>query len=377
MKYLKILLSLVILFSFSCKTPNKVTNVSRFGNVSKLKFSPSSQKIKTKNGLIVRFTPVSADTLNQKFRKLVQTSGKYKYSDVSTKVNKYVISDEKEESKEKSDLQKIIEGLNKYQAENDIPNGLIDLYISDLISEYGSEREKNNLLNKTIQNPYYINDKYLSVFELSINNPTGKKINLKLSDVKLYNEKEKLYIYPSENLKRYQKDIDNHFLIDRCNFPSSLTIYPNDTIISYLSTSPIEKKDGKLDVYITDNKAKFSTKYIERNIKKEINFAHLKTDITNNKIFAAYKNKNGDFTKLNIDDNDILIPKSIPIQKIHVLFYKKYRGKFHFEHKLNIKLNKYKKEDGVYKKLDLDNKGIIDGTKEKIEDSVYEWNFRK
>ncbi|MFW6046974.1 MAG: hypothetical protein ACOCP4_04225 [Candidatus Woesearchaeota archaeon] len=339
----------------SCQVTKKKTIVSTEGKSSTLNFKPENRDLTIKNGVTVSINPISADTVNPYFKYLSRQSGKYESSNISTYVEEFIKrKGADEDSQEMSLMYKILKAAEKYCNKNDIPTKIKDLLIQDIIKTYGPRNYANESKKEFIVNPYFINGKYLSLFDLEFYNASDKKVTIDINELDVFADNSRLQIYTKDLLKSYLSNLNDKLLIDRCNFPDSLTIYPGDSVSTLVATSPIKSKDQVLNVYISGKKAKFETEYIINEISDEIVLNHLETDkYRGENIFAVYENNKGEYHKLLDKDYDILLPEIQSVKTIHVIVHKKERNKFYMEHKFNIDPSELKKENGTYDELDL------------------------
>lgn len=346
---------LIAMLIVSCQVQKKQTIISKEGNSSTLSFEPGKNTISIKKDVSVNIEPVSNDDYNSYFKYLSNQSGKYDYFDISFDIKEYIVQSESDEENEKlSNMYQIIDAASTYCDNNDIPSGIKELLIEDIVDSYGSASYAKKIKRTFKNNPYVINGRYLSLFKLDFYNGSDQKVTIDINQIDFYAGNTKLQVYSKTLLKTYYTNANERLLIDRCNFPDSLIIYPGDSVSTFIATSPLEQKNQNLNVYISNVKAEFVTKYIEHEVSDELVFNHMETDKhRGEKLFAVYETQNNNYAILPVKNYDILLANIMNVKKMHVIVYQFFGNTFYMTHKLNINPMEYKNSDGFYDNLNL------------------------
>ncbi|HYX09835.1 MAG TPA: hypothetical protein VE912_24105 [Bacteroidales bacterium] len=340
MKNLLFLSVLVILLFYSCSTQKDITTVSVSGVNTKLTFTPEYIQQKLSSGLEVYVKPISAEELNAEFGQLSLLSGQYNNQNLNTSHHDYVLTNN-EEKQTNNILEKGIEALHDTLLSNQITNDEINNIINKVIDIYGTKEEKEYYIKSVLKNPYFVKNKYLSIFKVELINRTDELVKTGLSNIDVLSGKEELKPYSNKDLKYYQSQYENDLLIDRLNLTEEINIYPRDTVIKYFATPPINVNSKILKLYFNDSVFSFKTDYQVDSIKNKFNYYRLHTTYDMYTILPIYRTNNGEFKELTVDNGDILVPEDILNQKIDIIVFKKYSSYFTFNGFFNLSVSDY------------------------------------
>lgn len=261
MKSLILLVSLIFVItpSFGQRKIKKLDVVEKGYNI-KINFNPIKDNF-VYNGLQFKITPISADELNAAFFEESNINGKFEYSYYYNSRTSYFLKKNKK-VQEKSDFEFLYSGLEwllendkiSDQEYNEIEKQLIFYYDED------TGEKKYNTEGIILSNPYYIKDKYLSVFKIEMSNPTNsnivfdKKINLHSGNT-IYNPLSKAFII-NELQKSNLLNVDKSLMLEKYNLPDSIAIPPNSQTTKYFAVAPIKYYNNLLEISIpeVDNK---------------------------------------------------------------------------------------------------------------------------
>ena len=212
--------------------------------------------LKLTSGLIIKVTPVNPPELDESFYKTILANGQLEYKNYEQSKNDYFIRKSKKKQKEeKSNTEMLLELAEILYERKTITE---EQYSSAKKSIENRNSEASPEIDANIpiaMNPYYLNKKYLSVFEITLENPTTKpilfdeEINILLGS-KLYSRystQEVLELYKVENINNFAKIS----LLTNENLPETILV-PSGVIFSkYICTAPIEYETGPLTLIIS------------------------------------------------------------------------------------------------------------------------------
>lgn len=251
------IISAVLLFPFifSCSTTKKNYKEvnQRFTNVT---FNPISLKHVIDDNVILTIKPINAASKNFESYLKAGQDGNYENENVS--INNLVKNTSNLSSREKKSLKAKLDALelinNKLRKgdlsiavanalKNSIVNGKNKIGTNGI--EISSLQETSDDFNSF--NPYKINYKYLSVFEIAIENGSNQIFNLSLKDFQLVSGNELLFPldinYFRDNLPLDSEKYKNAL---RYNLPNQIAITPKQKIIKYIATPAINKFNKSL-----------------------------------------------------------------------------------------------------------------------------------
>jgi hypothetical protein len=100
-------------------------------------------------------------------------------------------------------------------------------------------------------NPYKVNGKYLSVFQVTLKNTTSTVKKIRMSELLFNSGYEQLYPFETSYFdKLYQNDQEKLRIIYRLNMPEEMLVPPGKTVIKYVSVPSINPATKDLDVKI-------------------------------------------------------------------------------------------------------------------------------
>lgn len=212
--------------------------------------------LKLTSGLIIKVTPVNPPELDESFYKTILANGQLEYKNYEQSKNDYFIRKSKKRQKEeKSNTEMLLELAEILFERKTITE---EQYSSAKKSIENRNSEASTEIDAKIpiaMNPYYLNKKYLSVFEITLENPTTKpilfdeEINILLGS-KLYSRystQQVLELYKVENINNFSKIS----LLTNENLPETILVPSGVTFSKYICTAPIEYETGPLTLIIS------------------------------------------------------------------------------------------------------------------------------
>lgn len=248
----------IFLFISSCSSLKSLPDKTVDHRYSNLNFEPEEIAQETIPNFKITVEPIDASSLNALSTNAAMRVGDYEREIIDSYYE--LTNDENLSSNGKRVVEELIR-LTELTKEQISSNSISTSLGYDLIyrmwgntdqSKDGSE--VNVLVNKGNPsfNPYYIANNYMSVFKIEMNNKSDQVQSLDFENFQISSGSEILYPRSTEyfeetlqsNLKR-----ENAF---RFNFPETLNIAPNQAVIKYLATPPINSQEESLSVqYIT------------------------------------------------------------------------------------------------------------------------------
>lgn len=224
---------------------------------------------------------VDPAALNNYFYELDRLNGKLEYTVFDASREKFFIK-KKRKKRTKSDSEYLLEGLRWLLQSEKIDDDLYQKIYRDIIATYeDAEAEVETFEFKhEYYNPYFIGDKYLSLFELEITNKSSSSKRFKynveltadnnstlpLSDYEILDFINKyintgLYIEnftvtdnsASRIIESFEQNTYSKSLaLNRVNFKPDMVIPANQKVKKYLSMVPVDNANGKFDIHFID-----------------------------------------------------------------------------------------------------------------------------
>lgn len=304
-----------LLFSFffiSCGTQNKIVTYKK----QNLEFIPHVEEKSIANKLKIKIEPIDAQTINREAFESLGADGGYNTNLINSN------------GKEKNDQKAInlFKGIDMLLDDNKLPNHIGVMFKQMIYSLYaensrnwydGSEVDiinQNEIFSK--YNPYKINNKYLSLYKISISNDTEEIKLFNINDIQLSNQNQQLKPFKINYFENLYSDyIGKMIYIHKMNLPDEIRVLPGEKVNKIFSTPTIQNFD-ELKFSIVQNNIitdyNFKGKWqIEESIHKFEKYSILKIDkndlyiveLPNGIFFPITKNQfylNTDFKTKNI-----------------------------------------------------------------------------
>ncbi len=221
--------------------------------------------LKLNSGLIIKATPVNPPELDELFYEKSLANGQLQYRDYEQSRKDYFIKKKKnKEKEEKTNTEMLLELAEIFLEEKTLTENQYTKVKLGIENRKMDNNTEINLGVPLMSNPFYINKKYLSVYQLIIENPTTlpivfkEEINLLFGN-KLYSRyttQDVLELYEIDNISSYSKI---SLLINE-NLQENLLIPPGVAVSKYICTEPIKYEPGPLTLIISSSNS--STKAI-------------------------------------------------------------------------------------------------------------------
>ena len=362
----------LVLLLVSCISKKKLTTISVEENTENLKFYPNQISKTLKSGLLVEITPISADSLNTEFDRLTDMNGKYNFVSRNRSRQDELLSPVQNKSKEELRFEKAIKNLLDYCKEKDIddrvsnrlirdfiksngikieklsvPNKIVnnnrEALINEFIKLYGKKLGEMDLLKKIYKNPYLIKDKYLSVYKLKLINSTNKILKLSNSDIHIVSGNESLRVFNNNELIALNPNTEDQLLVLRKNLGSELTIYPGDSIVKYVSTTALDKRNTRLNIYVEDKAFQYSTKHSVKTKETKYVYHHIRLNnysFYNVNTFAYVLDRKGEVHNITVKGKYLLVPENFSGEKLIIFSYGEEFNRYSFGVKKDLDIDK-------------------------------------
>lgn len=257
MKHLFLLLSIIFLVysSFGQRKIKKLDVFEKGYNI-KINFEPVKNKF-TYNQAEFIITPISGDELNSFFLEESGINGRFEYSFYNNSRSSYFLKKNRK-IEVKSDFDFLNLGLEWLLENEIISEPEYEELFKKLTFYYNEKTAERSYFpdDVIIYNPYYIANRFLSVFKIEITNPTNsfltfdKEMLLQSGNV-IYSPLSKEQII-KELQRSNSMNVDKSLLLGKYNLQDTLVIPPISNFIKYFAVSPIKYYKNKLEISIPD-----------------------------------------------------------------------------------------------------------------------------
>lgn len=302
----------VFILNYNSFSQNKIKLVTTLeeGYSYKIIFSPKIDSYKS-DSLTVSISPISGDDLNGVFNSYTAINGKHNYSYFKSSRYSFFLQKNKKNknSKFKSDSEFLIDGLSWLLENDSINQSIYDEFIDIAFSNTNDESFSSNRNEVILNNPYYFNNTYLSIFKVTYENKSNHQITIPndfaiVSDQLLYKSLSNEAITHFLSLAgKYNIEMAKSLMY--FNHDNILQIPPDSKIIKYIAYIPI-KYSPILNIYSNSLKHNFSWGVVnEMNTYNEnLTFYELNLSINLGNIINA---SSKDFIILKSTDGNIFI----------------------------------------------------------------------
>jgi hypothetical protein len=124
------------------------------------------------------------------------------------------------------------------------------------------------------KNPYFRKGGYMSIFQLTVENHSGKNETVELEKLLIQNGNEQLYPYSTEKLLDYDYTDDQKSNLHRMNMPTKLIVPDGEMVVKFISTPPLNAKESVSVQYIVgDDVEKFDFRMEVEESKENTDYA--------------------------------------------------------------------------------------------------------
>jgi len=223
-------------------------------------FTPDSRKKEINNGVFIEITPIDAIELNERTYRSAMLTGNYERDIAHEHVDRDFDNLSRNEeiiyaNKIEADS-KIREMINDKEISSDLGNSLIErMWSNESVGRDGSEVKTVSGQHSTHEaNPFYHDQRYLSLFEVKIENTSGQIEEFDLGSFQVSSGDEILYPLSIEDFERRFKNnlikLENAY---RYNLPNYLRVSPGQSVKKILATPAIATDNSSVTVQKFDD----------------------------------------------------------------------------------------------------------------------------
>lgn len=256
----------ITILSFGQRKIKKLEVIEKGYNIN-IEFNPVIDEI-VFNELKFKIVPISADELNSLFLKESSINGKFEYTYYDNSRNSYFLKKRKKK-REKSDFEFLFEGVEWLIDNEKINQQEYDELVKQIIFNYDKEAGDEIYSTDRIisSNPYYIQNRYLSVFKIEISNPTKSYLTFD-ENITIQSGNSIYRPLPSKFIiKELQKsnlmNVDKALTLERHNLPDSISIPPNSKFEKLFAVLPIDYNNKILEISFSGINSKFKWEIIK------------------------------------------------------------------------------------------------------------------
>ncbi len=230
----------------------------------RINFTPETITSQINSDFDLTITPIDAKLMNQVIYETASYDGNYeKIQSVSTlmeeQLRKKTLS--KEERRNVEFRKQIVEYLREKISQRELPRSVGE-YLTWKIwnKSEGTDGTKISIGNgyPSLNNPYKVNRKYLSVFRLTFKNMSTSIKRIDLDNLLFNSGYEQLYPFKTSYFEKlYEDDQEKIRTIYRLNIPNELVVPPGEVIVKYVSIPSLNPTTEGLNIkYISEGETK-------------------------------------------------------------------------------------------------------------------------
>lgn len=252
-----------LLISFlGCSTTQ--TLVKQETGTRSIEFSPSEASKEIKKGLVLKVKPMDASDLDLHTYFYSRLDGRFFFDYTETDIIRYyntLETDDDYDEMIKARRNQSFGLLDKKVSSGLLPSNVSELIkykikAKDAIGKNGLQPSKNSMWSLAqSKNPYFQRGDYMGVFQLTVENLSGKNQSLELEKLLVQNGNEQLYPFSTDRLLEYEYSDDQKKNLHRINMPDKLVVPDDEKVIKFISTPPVNAKQEVSVQYIMGDDA--------------------------------------------------------------------------------------------------------------------------
>ncbi|MCB9285085.1 MAG: hypothetical protein H6563_13495 [Lewinellaceae bacterium] len=256
---------LVSCFSSSKIPPKEYLKVNDID--LKISFSPESISKNVESNFEITIQPIDAKEMDGIANQAAAFDGNYEktvsYTTfIEEELNRQDLTNH--ELREINHKKQILESVQLQIHSGDMPAETGGKLMEKILNEVGIDGTENDFILGTSSalNPYKVDNKYLSVFQVTSKN-TGNKIQrIKLQDLLFNSGYEQLYPFNNSYFEKlYEKDQSKLRILLRLNFPDELIVPPGETVVKYISVPSLNPSTETLNIRLLQEDATVNYSY--------------------------------------------------------------------------------------------------------------------
>lgn len=247
----------------------KKLEVKEEGFNIKMSYTPVVNQLEVQ-GLNIKVTPLSTDNLNQQLYSESAFNGKFEYSNYEKSRNSYFLKRSRKKSI-KTDIEFFLEGIQWLLNNKTITEEEYEKLYKKIVYYYDKE-EATKMYNASsflATNPYYMGNKYLSVFKIEITNSSNEAKTF-INNIMIENGQVLLTPLSAAHIRRELASIgmmnmDRSEALTRHNLNNITLVPPKSKFTKYIAVLPIDYKEPLVNVSFKE-----SSKKMQWEIKKDL-----------------------------------------------------------------------------------------------------------
>lgn len=296
-----LLISLILLFSipsFGQQKQIKKIVIQEDGYDYHVAHKPTRDVV-SHNGLVVKITLVSGEELNTLFLSERNLSGLFDYSMNNRSKETYLLS-KKRISRKKSKSKSLLDGILWLIENNKISQEEGRELIKQITSTdttLGGDITQFSYYPPSPNNPFYIDNRYLSVFRVQISNDSDSEIIFN-NQIKIETGNSLLDPFSSEYLMELLTQTNGlnqgkALILNKYNLPRTLSIPPQAKIEKLIAVSPIDYREKQLKISFSGNPQKFEWQISQEKTTREESFTFHEFDVFwhYGKVYSTFGNE--------------------------------------------------------------------------------------
>jgi|SRR5690625_1098702 len=254
-------------------------------NYTNITFSPSVIDHFIEDGLNLQVTPINANDLNIVTIEASYRTGDYEKEYIQERYDGNENHMSNSQRRYFNNLKRLLDKINQSFSEGNISSSLRRVLLDRVWGAKGYDGSEIEIVHNKIShsdpsmNPYHFNNEYLSVFKLTINNTSNEVKSINFDNLQVSNGNEILYPLNNDHLTNRIRDDNKIDNVHRFNLPNSMDITPNQRIIRYIASPPINYQEDIEVHYIDDKRNVYSYNYKTNIINKTSDFDFIKFKI--------------------------------------------------------------------------------------------------
>jgi hypothetical protein len=357
----KYLLAIGVILFLGCSPTKKIPKKKtlKIEEVyQKISFSPETISKEVKSGFEILVTPIDAKEMNQITFETTYYDGDYeKKQSVSTLIEQQLRQStlSKDERRRIERKKQVVDFVKEKINRGEIPKTVGD----DLMWKLWNKTKGTDGVETSIGrgypsllNPYKVNRKYLSVFQLTFKNTSSSVKRIKLKELLFNSGYEQLYPFETSYFEKfYEEEQEILRIIYRLNMPNELVVPPGETVIKYVSIPSLNPTTKGLDV-----------KLIQDDITQSFKFSVNIEEQSQTTLLEEITFKAEDEWKLQVQryyfvivtpdnrihiikDNSLFLPQEIKSKKLNIYGIASLSTGYTFAKKENFSLNQYQSSE--------------------------------
>ncbi|MCE7069064.1 hypothetical protein LZG74_02040 [Dyadobacter sp. CY327] len=270
-----------------------------------MKFTPSVLAKKLDNGMTIQLSPLDARMMDSISTAATNTDGSYsrETSSYST-VMVDPLSEDNGKNKGKLSLSNAYRHLDALAKSGELPSDIVKALkrrasFGDGVGSSGEEVSHSKTKYSSAYNPYKIEDRYLNVFMISLENNSNKIQKISLDSILVvigYNQISPLKSEYYEKIYATSQFVEKMKNLQRFNMANETIIPPGDRVVKFFAIPSVYASNSDFQVKLIKNSEVTSFQFkmaliveTEENVNSEFTFKDFRYSGTQRREFFAVK----------------------------------------------------------------------------------------